>query len=86
MYIVTKYITYRNRVSFIYLELSWLIISNRHPSSEQVEEVFEQVQIVTSHIGHLKDGTNPVVTHGVTRNYTTLLEQSYAIPYQQKYR
>ena len=53
--------THRDGISLINLELSWLIISDRHSSSEQVEETLEQVQIVTCYIGHLKDGADPTV-------------------------
>lgn len=55
--------THRDRISFINLELSWLIISDRHPSGKQVEEAFEQIKIVACHIGHLKDRTDPTVTN-----------------------
>ena len=54
-YTVTNYTTYRNIISFINLELSWLVIGDRNSSGEQVEKSFEQVQIVTSNNGDLKD-------------------------------
>ena len=53
--------TYRHRVSFINLELSRFVLIATHPSREEAQEGPEQVKVLTSHIRHLEDGTNPTI-------------------------
>lgn len=51
---------YRYRVGVIYLKLRRLVISVGGPRGEQVEKHLEQVHVLTSYVGDLKDGAHPV--------------------------
>lgn len=50
---------YRYRVGVVYLKLSRLVIAVGGPGGKQVEKHLQQVHVLSSHIGDLKDGTHP---------------------------
>ena len=50
---------YRYRVGIIYLKFSGLIVPVGCPGGEQVEKHLQQVHVLSSHIGDLKDGAHP---------------------------
>lgn len=50
---------YRYRVGVIYLKLGGLVIAVGGPGGQQVKKHLQQVHVLSSNIGDLKDGTHP---------------------------
>lgn len=55
----SRLLPHRHRVGVIDLELCRLVIVEGGPGGEQVEEHLQQVHVLPSHVGDLKDGTHP---------------------------